>query len=58
MTRRSGVGRHEASGIRELVEAALALLLFTDALAIRVKALRRDEFLPIRLAIRLRGLSG
>ena len=40
---------HEGSGIRELVEAALALLLFTDALAIQVKALRRDEFLPIRL---------
>ena len=40
---------HEGGGIRELVEAALALLLFTDALAIQVKALRRDEFLPIRL---------
>ncbi len=39
----------EPSAIRELLEAALALLLFTDALAIQAKALRRDEFLPIRL---------
>ncbi len=34
---------HEASGIRELMEAALAVLLFTDALAIQAKARRRDE---------------
>ena len=40
---------HEGSNIRELTEAALALLLFTDALAVQAKALRRDEFLPIRL---------
>jgi len=40
---------HETSGIRELTESALALLLFTDALAIQATALRRDEFLPARL---------
>ncbi len=40
---------NDASSIRELTEAALALLLFTDALAIQAKALRRDEFLSIRL---------
>jgi sodium/hydrogen antiporter len=32
-----------------LFEVALALVLFTDATALRVRQLRREEFLPIRL---------
>jgi NhaP-type Na+/H+ or K+/H+ antiporter len=35
--------------VRVLFEAALTLVLFTDALSIQSKALRRDDFLPARL---------
>lgn len=36
---------------RTLLESALVLVLFTDAAAIRIKDLRREEFLPLRLLV-------
>lgn len=36
---------------RTLLESALALVLFTDAAAIRVENLRRERFLPVRLLV-------
>jgi sodium/hydrogen antiporter len=39
----------DAEPVKVLFEATLALVLFTDALSVQSKALRRDDFLPIRL---------
>jgi NhaP-type Na+/H+ or K+/H+ antiporter len=39
----------DAEPVRILFEVTLALVLFTDALSVQSKALRRDDFLPIRL---------
>jgi len=39
----------DAEPVRVLFEVTLALVLFTDALSVQSKALRRDDFLPIRL---------
>ena len=39
----------DAESVKVLFEATLALVLFTDALSVQSKALRRDDFLPIRL---------
>ncbi|WP_327130047.1 cation:proton antiporter [Streptomyces sp. NBC_01343] len=36
---------------RTLLESALVLVLFTDAAAIRLRDLRREEFLPLRLLL-------
>ncbi|WP_086693519.1 cation:proton antiporter [Streptomyces recifensis] len=36
---------------RTLLESALVLLLFADAAAIRLRDLRREEFLPLRLLV-------
>ncbi|MEU4120845.1 cation:proton antiporter domain-containing protein [Streptomyces virginiae] len=36
---------------RTLLESALVLVLFTDAVAIRLRDLRREEFLPLRLFV-------
>lgn len=36
---------------RTLLESALILVLFTDAAAIRMRDLRREEFLPLRLLV-------
>ncbi|AZK95068.1 MULTISPECIES: cation:proton antiporter [Streptomyces] len=36
---------------RTLLESALALVLFTDAAAIRIRDLRRERFLPLRLLV-------
>ncbi|MFE3325453.1 cation:proton antiporter [Streptomyces sp. NPDC059176] len=36
---------------RALLESALILVLFTDAAAIRIPDLRREEFLPVRLLL-------
>jgi NhaP-type Na+/H+ or K+/H+ antiporter len=36
---------------RTLLESALILVLFTDAAAIRIQDLRREEFLPLRLLV-------
>ncbi|MEW2373889.1 cation:proton antiporter [Streptomyces sp. NPDC006656] len=36
---------------RTLLESALILVLFTDAAAIRLRDLRREEFLPLRLLV-------
>ncbi|MFK0235325.1 cation:proton antiporter [Streptomyces vinaceus] len=36
---------------RTLLESALVLVLFTDAAAIRLRDLRREEFLPLRLLV-------
>jgi len=36
---------------RTLLESALVLMLFTDAAAIRIRDLRREEFLPFRLLV-------
>lgn len=41
--------QRDAKPVLELLEATLVLVLFTDALVIRLPALRRDEFLPVRL---------
>jgi NhaP-type Na+/H+ or K+/H+ antiporter len=37
--------------IRTLLESALVLVLFTDAAAIGIRDLRREEFLPLRLLV-------
>lgn len=39
----------DAEPVKVLFEVTLALVLFTDALSVQSKALRRDDFLPIRL---------
>lgn len=43
-----GLG-HDAGPVLTLIEAALALLLFTDAMSVRRPALRTNGFLPLRL---------
>ncbi|MFF5789151.1 cation:proton antiporter [Streptomyces sp. NPDC012693] len=40
---------HDAGPVLTLVEAALALLLFTDAMTVRRRDLRADGYLPLRL---------
>ncbi|MET7368039.1 cation:proton antiporter [Streptomyces sp. NPDC005566] len=40
---------HDAGPVMLLAEAALALLLFTDAMTVRRRALRAGRFLPLRL---------
>lgn len=39
----------ETGPVRVLIEAALALVLFTDALAVRLRDLRSGGFVPARL---------
>ncbi|MFG2459849.1 cation:proton antiporter [Streptomyces sp. NPDC048523] len=40
---------HDVEPVRALLEAALALVLFTDAAGVHSRELRRDDFLPVRL---------
>lgn len=42
---------HDAGPVLVLVEAALALVLFTDALQLRGRQLHRGRFLPLRLLL-------
>ena len=41
----------DPTSTRMLLESALVLVLFTDAAAIRIRDLRREEFLPLRLLV-------
>ncbi|WP_371612531.1 cation:proton antiporter [Streptomyces clavifer] len=41
----------DAGPVLTLIEAALALLLFTDAMTVRSRDLRTDGFLPLRLLV-------
>lgn len=42
---------HDTGPVMTLIEAALALLLFTDAMTVRQRALRASGFLPLRLLV-------
>jgi NhaP-type Na+/H+ or K+/H+ antiporter len=42
---------HDPEVTRTLLETALVLVLFTDAAAIRLPELRREQFLPLRLLV-------